>query len=163
MSSESVPTGPTSGPTSGPADGSIGGSAGAHIGSPVTMAADLRRVSILAAGLAVGGVAAAVAVGRPWMGAFGVLGLLLGLLNAILVRRSAARFAITDSPRKSTFAASALGRLALITALAFVFVLIVRPDGLGVFLGLAAFQLLMIGVGLVPLLKELRSSEGLGK
>lgn len=143
MNTESAPEGPT-------------------LGNPVTMAADLRRVSLLAAILGVAGMVVAVLVGRPWMGAFAVLGLLLGLLNAILVRRSAARFAIVDSPRKSTFAVSALGRLALITMLAFVFVLFVRPDGLGVFVGLAAFQLLMIGVGLVPLLKDLRASEGLG-
>lgn len=129
----------------------------------VSMAADLRRVSVLAAGLGVAGVVVMILVGRPWMGVFAVLGLSLGLLNAVLVRRSAARFAITDSPRKTSFAASALGRLALITLLAMGFVLIVRPDGLGVFVGLAAFQLLMIGVGLVPLLKELRSSEGLEK
>jgi hypothetical protein len=97
------------------------------------------------------------------MGVFAVLGLALGLLNAVLVRRSAARFAITDSPRKATFAVSALGRLALITVLAVGFALIIRPDGIGVFIGLAAFQLLMIAAGLVPLLKELRASEGLGK
>jgi hypothetical protein len=133
------------------------------IGSPVTMAADLRRVSVLAACLGAAGVVVMILVGRPWMGAFAVLGLGLGLLNAVLVRRSAARFASTDSPRKASFAASALGRLALITVLALGFALIVRPDGLGVFIGLAAFQLLMIGVGLVPLLKEIRSSEGLGK
>jgi hypothetical protein len=135
----------------------------AHLGIPVAMAADLRRVSILAAGLGLAGMVVAFLVGRPWMGAFAVLGLLLGLLNAVLVRRSAARFATIDSPRKGTFAVSSLGRLAFITMLAFVFVLFVRPDGLGVFFGLAAFQQLMIGVGLVPLLKELRSSEGLGK
>lgn len=133
------------------------------IGNPVTMAADLRRVSVLAAVLGLAGVIVAFLLGRAWMGAFAVLGLLLGLLNAALVRRSAARFAITDSPRKSTFAVSAMGRIAFITALAFVSVLLVRPDGLGVFIGLAAFQLLMIGVGLVPLLKELRDSEGLGR
>lgn len=134
-----------------------------HLGNPVTMAADLRRVSVLAIGLAVVGVGVAALIGQLWMGLFAVLGLALGLLNAILVRRSAARFAITESPKKSTFAVSALGRLALITAFALGFALIVRPDGLGVFVGLAAFQLLMIGVGLVPLLKELRTSEGLGK
>lgn len=134
-----------------------------HIGSPVTMAADLRRVTVMAAGLAVVGVVVTVVIGNPWMGVFAVVGLALGLLNAVLVRRSAARFAVTDEPRKAGFAAAALGRLALITVLAMGFALIIRPDGLGVFFGLAAFQLLMIGAGLVPLLKELRASEGLGK
>ncbi len=133
------------------------------IGSPVTMAADLRRVTVMAGGLAVVGVVLTIVIGNPWMGVFAVLGLALGLLNAVLVRRSAARFAITDSPRKATFAVSALGRLALITVLAVGFALIIRPDGIGVFIGLAAFQLLMIAAGLVPLLKELRASEGLGK
>jgi hypothetical protein len=127
------------------------------------MAADLRRVTVMAGGLAVVGVVLTIVIGNPWMGVFAVLGLALGLLNAVLVRRSAARFAITDSPRKATFAVSALGRLALITVLAVGFALIIRPDGIGVFIGLAAFQLLMIAAGLVPLLKELRASEGLGK
>jgi len=134
-----------------------------HIGSPVTMAADLRRVTVMAAVVAVVGVMLTIVIGNPLMGVFAVLGLALGLLNAVLVRRAAARFAITDSPRKATFAVSALGRLALITVLAVGFALIIRPDGIGVFIGLAAFQLLMIGAGLVPLLKELRASEDLGK
>ena len=134
-----------------------------HIGSPVTMAADLRRVTVMAAVVAVVGVVLTIVIGNPLMGVFAVLGLALGLLNAVLVRRAAARFAITDSPRKATFAVSALGRLALITVLAVGFALIIRPDGIGVFIGLAAFQLLMIGAGLVPLLKELRASEDLGK
>jgi hypothetical protein len=34
--------------------------------------------------------------------------------------------------------------------------MLIRPDGLGVFLGLAAFQFVMIFAVAVPLLKELR-------
>lgn len=132
-------------------------------GSPITVAADLRLVTILATALGVLGLVVMFLVGRPMMAVFAIVGLGLGLFNAVLVRRSAARFATTDAPRKTGFAASALGRLALITVLAFAVILLFRPDGLGVVVGLAAFQLLMIGAGLVPLLKELRASEGLGK
>jgi hypothetical protein len=36
--------------------------------------------------------------------------------------------------------------------------MLLRPDGLGVFLGLAVFQFVMIFVVTVPLIKELRRS-----
>lgn len=132
-------------------------------GNPITMAADLRRVTVLSAAIAVLGVVVGFVVGQVLMGVFAVLGMALGLLNAYLVRRAAARFAEPDAPSKASFAMSSLGRLALITVLAVTLALLIRPAGLGVFIGLAAFQLLMIGVGVVPLLKELRASEGLGK
>jgi hypothetical protein len=131
--------------------------------SSISTAADLRQATVLAAGLGVAGLIVMIVVGRPWAGFFAVLGLGLGLLNAIFVRRAAAKFATADSPSKGSFAGSAMVRLAVVSLVALVFALIIRPDGLGVFIGLAAFQLIMIGVGLVPLLKELRSSEGLGK
>jgi hypothetical protein len=51
-----------------------------------------------------------------------------------------------------------LGRLTLITALALGLALALRPAGLGVFAGLAAFQLVMIFIASLPLVKELRQS-----
>lgn len=125
---------------------------------PISTAADLRRVAAIAAGLAAVGVVALVAVGRPLTGLFLVVGFALGLLNALLLRRAAGQFATAEGGGKSRFAFGALARLAVITALALGVAVLVQPDGVGVFIGLAAFQMLLVGVALVPLLKELRQS-----
>jgi hypothetical protein len=125
---------------------------------PISTAADLRRLALAAACLAAVGVVALVAVGRPLMGLFLVVGFGLGLVNVLLLRRAASQFAAVDGAGKPRFALGALGRLAVITALALAIGVLVQPDGMGVFLGLAAFQLLLVGVALVPLLKELRQT-----
>jgi hypothetical protein len=86
-------------------------------------------------------------------------GLALGLFNVALVQRSAARFAASGNPLKRRFAISALARLALISAVAVALALALRPQGLAVFAGLAACQLLMIFVAAVPLVRELRQAQ----
>src|SRR5829696_5618413 len=113
---------------------------------PISTAADLRRVALAAACLAAVGVVALVAVGRPLMALFLVLGFALGMFNVLLLRRAAGQFAAVDGAGKRGFALGALGRLAAITALALIIGVLVQPDGVGVFLGLAAFQLLLVGV-----------------
>ncbi|MGH4021901.1 MAG: ATP synthase subunit I [Pseudonocardiaceae bacterium] len=129
-----------------------------------TTAVNLKRLAVVASCVGVAGVAALAPFGHLGMALFGFLGLGLGLLNTALVQRSAARFAASGDPhRKRRSAGSVLGRLALITALAFVVALLVRPDGLGVFVGLAAFQLLMIFTMSAPLLRELRRSGAEGR
>jgi len=125
---------------------------------PISTAADLRRVALAAACLAAVGVVALVVVGRPLMGLFLVVGFGLGLVNVLLLRKAASQFAAVDGGGKPRFALGALGRLAVITVLALGIAVLVQPDGMGVFLGLAAFQLLLVGVALVPLLKELRQT-----
>lgn len=122
-------------------------------------AANLGRLAVISACLGGAGVAVLTPFGYLWMALFGCLGLALGLLNMALVRRSAAQFAASADPgSKRRFAVGVLGRLALVTAFAVGLALLVRPDGLGVFAGLAAFQLLMIASASVPLFKELRQS-----
>jgi len=125
---------------------------------PISTAADLRRVAIIAGCLAAAGVVALVAVGRPLTGLFLVVGFGLGMLNALLLRRAAGQFASADGGGKRRFALGALGRLAVITAAALAIGVLVQPAGVGVFIGLALFQLLLVGVALVPLLKDLRQA-----
>jgi len=125
---------------------------------PISTAADLRRVAIIAGCLAAAGVVALVAVGRPLTGLFLVVGFGLGMLNALLLRRAAGQFASADGEGKRRFALGALGRLAVITAAALAIGVLVQPAGVGVFIGLALFQLLLVGVALVPLLKDLRQA-----
>lgn len=86
-------------------------------------------------------------------------GLALGLFNVALVQRSAARFAASGNPLKRRFAMSALARLALISAVAVALALALRPQGLAVFAGLAACQLLMIFTAALPLVRELRQAQ----
>jgi cation transport ATPase len=126
-------------------------------GSPKA-AVKLRRLVPIAACLGVAGFLVLAPMGYPLAAALFCAGLVLGLFNIALVQRSAARFAASGNPIKRRFAMSALGRLALITAVAVGLALVLRPQGLAVFAGLAACQLLVIFVASVPLVRELRQS-----
>jgi len=126
--------------------------------SAITEAADLRRLAVTTAGTAVAGAVVCALIGHPVAGVFFAVGLLLGLLNAYLLRRSAGMYATVVAPQKSRFALGALGRLALISMIALVIAWYTLPDGLAVLAGLAVFQLVMIVVTLIPLLRDLRES-----
>jgi hypothetical protein len=127
------------------------------IGGPVTTdvitstrsAVNLPRATLIAACLGVASFVVLAPMGYPLAAAFFCGGLGLGLLNTRLVQRSAARFAASGDPSKRRFAVAVLARLALITALAVGLAMVVQPEGLGVFAGLAA----------LPLIKELRRSQ----
>jgi hypothetical protein len=119
---------------------------------------NLRRAVPIAAGLGAVSFVVLTPMGYPLTAAFFCGGLGLGLLNTSLVQRSAARFAASGDPNKRRFAVSVLARLTLITALAVGLALALQPEGLGVFAGLAIFQLLMIFIASVPLVRELRQS-----
>ena len=118
----------------------------------------LGRVTRIAAGLGVASFVVLAPMGHPLVAAFFCGGLALGLLNMALAARSAERFAARAAPSKRAFAVSVLGRLALITGLAVGLALALQPAGLGVFAGLAAFQLVMVFIASLPLVKELRQS-----
>jgi hypothetical protein len=112
------------------------------------MAACVGVVAVVVAGL----------LGHVLMGLFACVGLGLGALNTFMVQRAVVNYAASEAPnKKARFTRSVLGRLALITVLAVGVALIVRPDGLGVFGGLAFFQLLMVGGASVPVYKQLKS------
>lgn len=116
-----------------------------------------RRAVIVAC--IVGVVALVVSVPLDYLAAaaFGCLGLGLGMLNSRLVQLSVVRFARMESSRpKRQFVGSVVMRLALITVLALAMALLFRPEGIGVIVGLGVFQLLMIVVAAVPMMKEMR-------
>ena len=119
---------------------------------------NLRRAMPIAAGLGAVSFVVLAPMGYPLTAVFFCGGLGLGLLNTSLVQRSAARFAASGDPNKRKFAVSVLARLTLITALAVGLALALQPEGLGVFAGLAVFQLLMIFIAMGPLVRELRQS-----
>jgi ATP synthase I subunit len=119
---------------------------------------NLRRSIIMASCLGVVAVLVTGLLGHVLMGLFAIVGLALGAFNTLLVQRAVVNYAASDaSNKKARFTRSVFGRLALITVLAVGIGILVRPDGLGVFAGLAFFQLLMIGGASVPVFKQLKN------
>ena len=119
--------------------------------------ASVRRLALIALGIGVAGVAVAAPFGQLTVALFGCLGLALGLLNIVLLHRSAAQFAGGGSAHQTRRSAGGVfGRIALVTVLALAIAWLARPDGLGVFLGLIAFQFVVITTTLVPMVRELR-------
>jgi hypothetical protein len=127
--------------------------------TPVSAAANLRRSAII--GAVVGAVAIVVTSlnGHPLMGIFGTLGIALGALNNRMLQMSVIAYANDPLMNKKRFRNGVFGRLGGITLLAVAIGLLLRPDGLGVFAGLAAFQILMLVGAAVPVFRSLRPSS----
>ncbi|HEY2765196.1 MAG TPA: hypothetical protein VGJ13_14495 [Pseudonocardiaceae bacterium] len=124
---------------------------------PARSAGYLKRLAIAAVCFAVAAVAILAPFGHLGIAVFGSLGLGLGLLNMVLIHRSAARFASSADPlRKRKGAVQVFGRLAVITVLGVTIAVLVRPDGVAVFGGLVLFQFFVIVTTLVPIFKEMR-------
>ncbi|WP_421844910.1 ATP synthase subunit I [Mycobacterium sp.] len=109
----------------------------------------LTAVAILLAGLS----------GHLMVGVFLGVGLSLGLLNALLVRRSVESITARDHPLKSSMAINSASRLAVITILGLIVAYVFRPAGLGVLFGLALFQVLLVVSTALPVWKKLRTGE----
>lgn len=125
---------------------------------PPNVRTTFRRSAIAAAVIGLVTLAVLLPLGYGLFALFACIGLALGLGNARMVGAAAARFADAGGAGKGRLAISALGRLGLCTVLALGCAVLVRPDGLGVFAGLAVFQLAMIVVAALPVIKELRHS-----
>lgn len=124
---------------------------------PDNTTANLRRSVIVAGCLGLLSIIVLTPMGYFLLALFGCVGLGLGALNSRLVQLSVLRFARDgETAKKSRFVGSVFGRLGLITLLAVVVGVLLRPSGLGVFAGLAAFQLIMLISAAVPLVKELK-------
>jgi hypothetical protein len=121
---------------------------------PVTRAT-VRRSAIIAAVVAVIAFAICIPMGYGLYALFGVSGLALGLLNSYMVMVAVTNFAATK-PSRGRFTGSVLGRLALITILAFAIALIFRPAGVAVFAGIAIYQFVAVMSSMVPLIKEIK-------
>jgi hypothetical protein len=125
----------------------------------VSAAANLRRSAV------VGGVLGVVATivlsieGHPLMGVFGFLGIGLGALNNRMLQQSVIRYASSPEIGKKQFRRGVMARLTLITVIALALGFFIRPDGLGVFVGLAVFQILMLIGAAVPVFRSLRPSS----
>ncbi|HEY7224936.1 MAG TPA: hypothetical protein VH561_15285 [Micromonosporaceae bacterium] len=117
---------------------------------------NLRRSIFMASGMGIAAVVVAGLLGHVLAGLFVCAGLGLGALNTRMVQRAVVRYAASEAPnKKGRFAWSVLGRLALITVVAVGMAVLVRPDGVWVFAGLAFFQLLLLGGSSVTVYKQL--------
>jgi hypothetical protein len=106
----------------------------------VDAATNLRRSVVVAACLGMASVVVLALFGHPFMGMFACIGLSLGALNNKMLQQSMLNYAVTPTMTKGHFARRALVRLSIVNAIALVVGLIFRPDGLGLFAGLAVFQ-----------------------
>jgi dipeptide/tripeptide permease len=111
----------------------------------------LTGVAILAAGY----------TGHIFFGVFFGVGLILGLLNALLVRRAVEAITAEDHPLKKKMALNSAMRLLVITAIALTIAFFFKAHGgIAVLFGLAIFQALLVLSTSLPVMKKIRT-EGL--
>lgn len=119
----------------------------------------LRRPLIVSVAVGLVGLVVAAVFGHVVMGILGCVGLGLGLFNSRLMQRSVVRAISMENPTRKALTLSSAQRLLLITLLAVAFGFFLRPDGLGVFIGLAVFQVITVTNTLVPVLKGRHENE----
>jgi hypothetical protein len=124
--------------------------------TPVSAAANLRRAVLISVALAVVAIVVTSLNGHPLMGLFGAVGLALGAVNNLLLQKAVIAYATTTTVTKKKFNGGVMLRLGGITIFAVALALVVRPDGLGVFVGLALFHVIMLVGAAVPVFRSLR-------
>jgi hypothetical protein len=127
--------------------------------TPVSAAANLRRSAIIGAVLGIIAVVVTSLQGHPLMGIFGCVGIALGAVNNRMLQLSVIAYANDPKMTKKRFRNGVFGRLGGITLIAISIGLLLRPDGLGVFAGLAVFQILMLVGAAFPVFRSLRPSS----
>ena len=117
-----------------------------------------RRVFIIAAVLGGVGLLIASVLGHVVVGLLLLAGLVLGAVNNILTVRSILKFTAAGDPDRKKFAKASLLRLAYISLIAALFLIVFRREGIAVLAGLAVFHLLAALATSVPALKEFRKA-----
>ncbi|MBV8929087.1 MAG: ATP synthase subunit I [Mycobacteriaceae bacterium] len=120
------------------------------------------RLFLICAALSAAAVATAALLGHVMVGAFFAVGLLLGLLNAILVQRSVEAITADAHPLKRRMALNSATRLLIMTVIGLTIAFIFRPAGLGVVFGMALFQVLLVLSTALPVWKAIRSPAAAG-
>jgi hypothetical protein len=92
--------------------------------------------------------------GHIVMGILIVIGLGLGLVNTRLLQRSVVKVISSENPSRKAIGRSSAPRLLGIAAVALALGVFLKPDGFGVFLGLAAFQIIILATTVTPVMKE---------
>ncbi len=122
----------------------------------VDAAANLRRSAIAAAVLGVVSIVLLSVLGHPLMSVFFCVGLIFGAGNNWFLQRSVLSYGADATVPKGKFSTRVFLRLGAITLIAVGFALLVRPDGLGIFIGLAIFQVIMLVGAALPVFRSLR-------
>jgi hypothetical protein len=123
---------------------------------PASAVVSLRKPVLIAAGVGVVALVVCGLLGHIVMGILGVVGLGLGAVNTRMLQKSVAKVISSPNPSRTAIGRTSVPRLLLITAIAFALGIFLRPDGLGVFFGLAAFQVIILATTVQPVLKERR-------
>jgi hypothetical protein len=118
-----------------------------------------RRPLLVAALLCAAALWICIPLGRTQVGVFFSVGVWLSLLNHVLTEIGLYR-AIESGGEisRKQFAMGSLGRLAIVTLIAFAIVLTFWPYGVAVLLGLALMHLVMLVFTGLPLLNEMRKA-----
>jgi hypothetical protein len=117
------------------------------------------RLLIICAALTAVAIAVAAWAGQALYGVFFGIGLGLGLINALLVRRSVASITADAHPLKHKMALNSATRLLVITAIGLIIAFVFRPPGLGVLFGLALFQVVLVLSTALPVWKKIRTGD----
>jgi hypothetical protein len=123
---------------------------------PAGAVLNLRRPMLYATAVGAAGLVICGVFGHIVMGILGAIGLGLGVFNTRLLQRSVVKVISSENPSKTAIGRAAVPRLLLITALAVALGIFLRPDGVGVFLGLAAYQVITLATTVTPVMKERR-------
>ena len=115
-----------------------------------------RLVLIVCAITGLAGLIALSVLGYPVAGAAFCVGLFRGVINSRMVIAQAARFTQLENPNKRALAFGVLQRLGALTVIALLIAFAFRPQGFAVLIGLAAFQLLMMGSTAGAMVRQLR-------
>ncbi|BDX30958.1 hypothetical protein TUM20985_15050 [Mycobacterium antarcticum] len=98
-------------------------------------------------------------IGHVFFGAFFGVGLGLGLVNALLVRRAVESITAEDHPLKKKMAVNSAMRLFFVTAIGLTIAIVFKKhDGLAVLFGLAIFQAVLVLSTSIPVLKKIRTN-----
>lgn len=117
------------------------------------------RLLIVCAILTAIATTAAAFAGTVWFGVFFGIGLILGLGNALMVRRAVEAITAEDHPLKKKMAVNSATRLLVITAIALsIAIFFKNHGGIAVLFGLAIFQALLVMSTSIPVLKKIRSN-----
>lgn len=117
------------------------------------------RLLVVCALLTAVATAAAAFIGNIWFGVFFGIGLVLGLFNALLVRRAVEAITAEDHPLKKKMAVNSAMRLLVISAIALAVAIFFKDNGgIAVLFGLAIFQALLVMSTSIPVLKKIRST-----
>jgi ATP synthase I chain len=118
-----------------------------------------RKYNLALALAAAGGLASVVVfaiAGHIDIGVLFCVGLGLGVVNSHLVQRSLASSVAAGDPNRKALTFSMLRRLVVVSIIAFAIAIVYQPHGWVVFVGLAAFQMLIMSTVFGGLIREVR-------